>query len=79
MERTTLVHTSIIEIAGREYEIVIYSRPDGSHFARTAFGPNDVILNDGVSLDEVLAKHRNLLPLAVNSRHILQQARNRDA
>ncbi len=79
MEHSTPVHTSTLEIAGREYEIVVYSRPDGSHVARTAFGPNDVILNDGVTLDDVLAKHRNLLPLAVNSRHILQQARRTDA
>jgi hypothetical protein len=79
MERSTPVHTSIIEIAGREYEIVVYSRPDGSHVARTAFGPNDVILNDGLTLDEVLVKHRNLLPLAINSRHLLQQARRTDA
>jgi len=32
-----------------------------------------VIVNDGLSLEEVLAKHRRVLPLAVNSRQILRE------
>lgn len=75
MEPGIPVHKCTFNIAGHDYEIVVYSRPDGSHVARTAFGPDDVIINDGLSLDEVLVKHRNLLPLAINSRQILREMR----
>jgi hypothetical protein len=34
-----------------------------------------VIINDGPSLSDVLIKHKHLLPLAVNSRHILEEFR----
>lgn len=71
----TLVHTDRYAVAGREYEVQVFRRPDGSHVARTAFTPRDVIINDGPSLDEVLARHRRLLALAVNSREILRIAR----
>lgn len=75
METEKLVHQSHIHFSGRDYEVLVYSRPDGSHVAKTFFHPGDVIINDGLSLEEVLCKHRNLLPLAVNSRHILAEFR----
>jgi hypothetical protein len=34
-----------------------------------------VIINDGPSLSDVLIKHQHLLPLAVNSRYILEEFR----
>ena len=71
----TLVHTVSCAIADTEYEVLVFRRPDGSHVAKTFFTPNDVIINDGLSLDEVLDKHQRLLPLAVNSREILRDAR----
>jgi hypothetical protein len=72
MEAEMLVCKSRCRVAGHDYEIFVYSRPDGSHIAKTFFTPDDVIINDGVSLDEVLAKHQSLLPLAVASRMILR-------
>lgn len=75
MNTEKLVHTCVFEIADHNYEVLVYSRPDGSHLAKTFFTPNDVIINDGLSLEEVLDKHRHLLPLAVNSREILRQLR----
>lgn len=73
MEPEILVHKSIFHVAGQDYEVTVYTRPDGAHVAKTSFSPVDVIVNDGHSLEEVLAKHRRVLPLAVNSRQILRE------
>jgi len=73
MESEILVHKSIFHVAGQDYEVAVYTRPDGAHVAKTSFSPVDVIVNDGHSLEEVLAKHRRVLPLAVNSRQILRE------
>lgn len=73
MKAEILVHKSIFHIAGQDYEVAVYTRPDGAHVAKTSFSPVDVIINDALSLEEVLAKHRRVLPLAVNSRKILRE------
>jgi len=73
MESEILVYKSVFHVAGRDYEVAVYTRPDGAHVAKTTFSPVDVIVNDGRSLEEVLDKHRRLLPLAVNSRQILRE------
>jgi hypothetical protein len=72
MEPEILVHKSIFHIAGEEYEVAVYTRPDGAHVAKTAFSPVDVIINDGLSLEDALERHRRVLPLAINSRQILR-------
>ena len=71
----TLVHTCRCTIADQEYEVLVFRRSDGSHVAKTFFTPSDVIINDGTSLEEVLARHQRLLPLAVNSRELLRSVR----
>lgn len=68
MDNTQLVHQLICDFEGREYLIEVFSRPDGSHFARTVFSPQDVIISDGFSFKDALVKHQNLLPLAIRSR-----------
>ncbi len=70
-----LVHTCRFCVAGKDYEVQVYRRPDGSHLAKTFFTPQDVIINDGFSFEDVLAKHQRLLPLAVNSRLLLDELR----
>jgi len=75
MNDEILVHCCRVNFSGDEYDVFVYSRPDGSHLAKTFFTPNDVIISDGLSLDEVLIKHQHLLPLAVTSRDILRQFR----
>jgi hypothetical protein len=70
MEDNQLVHQITCHFEGEEYLIEVFLRPDGSHFARTAFSPEDVIISDGVGLDDVLGKHQNLLPLAIHSRQM---------
>lgn len=72
----TLVHSGRVKVDGNDYEVLVFRRADGSHIAKTYFTALDVIINDGLSLDEVLAKHQRLLPLAITSRELLRNARS---
>ncbi len=72
MQSEMLVHRDLCHIAGEVYEIFVYSR-DGRHYARTIFGPEDVIISDGKTKEEALTKHQRLLPLAIDSRQILRE------
>ncbi|SNB44733.1 hypothetical protein [Geobacter sp. DSM 9736] len=73
MNEEVLVHESEIEIHGSRYTINVFCRMDGRHVARTRFGVDDVIINDGGSLQEVLEKHERLLPLAITSRQMFHK------
>jgi len=75
MDNTQLVHQLTCAFEGREYVIEVFSRPDGSHFARTIFDPQDVIISDGFSFEEALIKHQDLLPLAIRSRKMPRSSR----
>lgn len=75
MPEETLVHEMDIELHGDRYQIMVFCRADGRHFAKTHFGEDDIIINDGPSLAEALAKHEKLLPLAISSRQVLQEFR----
>ena len=59
---------------GQNYLVHIYRDPLGhtrcSHMAKTALGPDDVVVSDGSSVAEVLHKQREILPLAILSRTI---------
>lgn len=70
MEKIELVQQLKCAFEGEEYLIEVFVRPDGSHFARTIFSPQDVIISDGGGLSDVLLKHQNLLPLAICSRQM---------
>ena len=70
MENIQLVHQLMCDFEGEKYLVEVFSRPDGSHFARTVFSPQDVIISDGFSLDDALFKHQDLLPLAIHSRQM---------
>ena len=71
MEELQLVHQTEIELNGDRYTVTVFCRADGRHVAKTRF-ENDDIINDGDSLEEVLAKHENLLPLAISSRRVMK-------
>jgi hypothetical protein len=73
-----LVHKSQMEIAGHRYEVCVYARNDGLHFAKTVFSPHDIVINDGLSLAHALEKHRNLLPLAIASRQMRTEQNSTD-
>jgi hypothetical protein len=75
MTEEILVHKSYIEHNGDSYQVLVYCRTDGRHFAKTHFGDDDIIINDGASLEEALARHNKLLPLAISSRKVMQEFR----
>jgi hypothetical protein len=75
MNEEVLVHSTEISLDGSRFEINVYCRIDGKYFAKTRFGENDIIINDGNSLEDVLTKHEMILPLAVTSRHLLHQVK----
>ena len=75
MEELSLVHESEIEVNGDTYKVLVFCREDGRHIAKTRFGAEDVIINDGATLQEVLDKHHKLLPLAVTSRKVIRELR----
>lgn len=75
MNTEQLVHTCRVAVAGAEYEVLVYSRIDGIHVAKTFLTPSDVIINDGPSLKDALARHEQLLPLALDSRRLLKDYR----
>ena len=79
MTGETLVHKVEVEIHGDRYEILVFCRDDGRHFARTRFAENDFIIHDGQSLEEALEKHEKVLPVAVTCRHILKQVKEMKA
>ena len=70
MDGLTLVHEGKIRVRDEEFAVKVFCRDDGRHFARTSFTDSDIIINDGATLDEVLNKHRELLPLAISSRRM---------
>ena len=75
MENIQLVHKLLCDFEGCKYLIEVFSRPNGSHFARTVFSPEDVIISDGPSLEDALLKQQELLPLAVHSRQMYFSSR----
>ncbi len=77
MNEGKLVFKSDVELHGDRYQIMVYCREDGRHFAKTFFADDDIIINDGLSLEEALAKHERLLPLAISSRKLLHEFRGR--
>ena len=78
MNKEVLVHKCRLPVGSEEYEILVYSRPDGIHVAKTVLDVYDVIINDGPTLDQALEKHCQLLPLAINSRKLFANGRRRD-
>jgi len=77
MNSENLVHKGTVRIGEEEYEVLVFLRHDGRHIAKTFFAKEDVIINDGPSLEEALDRHQRLLPLAIDSRRIVEAFRHR--
>jgi hypothetical protein len=60
---------------GQCYLVHVYRRSlakeRGSHMAETRLGPDDCVISDGCSPQEVLVKQQAILPLAIFSRALL--------
>lgn len=77
MNRDNLVHKGTVQVGEDMYEVLVFLHQDGRHIAKTFFDREDVIINDGPSLEEALDKHQRLLPLAIDSRRIVEDFRHR--
>lgn len=77
MQNEIEVHIDHMTIGDSHYEIKIFARPDGSHVARTLIARGDLLVNDGLTVTEALSKQKALLPLAIDSRRIVQEFRRR--
>ncbi|TFH64056.1 MAG: hypothetical protein E4G91_07010 [Candidatus Zixiibacteriota bacterium] len=72
----TLVHKCQIPIGTVEYEVQVFSLPDGRHIAKTMLDEADVVINDGPTLEMALRRHTEVLPLAINSRKLFMHKRD---
>ena len=68
MDQVMMVYQEEMRVYGQNCRIEIYHQGRKNFFAVTRFDENDAIICDGFSLDEVLAKHRGAIPLALSSR-----------
>jgi len=66
-ESDSILETSL-QISGRPYEIRVFRRSNGKHFAMTRFNDHDTIVSDGNSIEDTLRVHSSCLPLAVSCR-----------
>ncbi len=59
---------------GQHYLVHVYrclqSHMRCSHMAKTTLGPDDDIITDGASVEDVLGRQQDILPLAILSRLI---------
>ncbi|PLY01362.1 MAG: hypothetical protein C0624_10510 [Desulfuromonas sp.] len=77
MMNENLIHKGTVQVGSDIYEVLVFLRHDGRHVAKTFFAHEDVLINDASSLEEALEKHQRLLPLAIDSRRIVEDFRHR--
>lgn len=78
MRNGKLVHEAHVKVDGESFQVLVYCRDDGRHFAKTHLGGEDIIINDGVTLEDVLHVHEQVLPLAISTRRIRQQIKEEE-
>ena len=67
------MHSAQMYIHTSTYHIHVYVCSNGRHTAETRLADRSMIINDADSLEEVLAVHANILPLAVHAREVRQK------
>jgi hypothetical protein len=72
MDESGSVLETSLQISGRHYEIRVFRRSNGRHFAMTRFSDSDTIVSDGNSLEDTLRVHSCCLPLAVSCRRKIE-------
>jgi hypothetical protein len=81
MSSMHLVGSRMLQYAEKTYMTRLYRYPKKSggfiHSAETVLDSGDNIVSDGNTLEEVLAKQRQILPLALFSRDVLQRVTDR--
>jgi hypothetical protein len=64
----TVVHEAGLNVLGQPYNVQVFGRDNGKYFALTRFSDSDIMIIDGISLEEVLERHCFSLPIAVGCR-----------
>ena len=77
MSSTHLVGSRMLQCAEKTYMTRVYRHPKKNggfiHTAETVLDSGDNIVSDGNTVEEVLAKQRQILPLALFSRDVLRR------
>jgi len=77
MSSMRLVGSRMLQCAEKAYMTRLYRYPKKNggfiHTAETVLDSGDSIVSDGNTLEEVLAKQRQILPLALVSRDVLRR------
>jgi len=68
MDDSDTIFETTMDIFGKPYEVKVFKRCNGKHFAMTRFSAGDVIVSDGNSVEDTLRVHASWLPLAVSCR-----------
>ena len=80
MSSMHLVGSRMLQCAEKTYMTHVYRYPKKNggfiHTAETVLDSGDNIVSDGNTLEEALAKQRQVLPLALFSRAVLRRVRN---
>jgi hypothetical protein len=81
MSSMHLVSSGMLQCAEKTYMTHVYRYPKKNggfiHTAETVLDSGDNIVSDGNTLEEVLAKQRQILPLALFSRDVLRRMTDR--
>ena len=81
MSSLHLVGSRMLQCAERRYMTHVYRYPKKNggfiHTAETVLDSGDNIVSDGNTMEEVLAKQRQILPLALFSRDVLRRVTDR--
>ena len=81
MSSMHLVSSRMLQCAEKTYMTHVYRYPKKNggfiHTAETVLDSGDNIVSDGNTIEEVLAKHCQILPLALFSRDVLRRVTDR--
>lgn len=77
MTSTCLMGSRLLKCEKKIYKIMVYKFPKKNggfiHTAETVLDTGDNIVSDGNTMEEALAKQRQVLPLALFSRDVLKR------
>ena len=63
-----ILQTRTVTMMDKTVTVSIYMRHNGRCFATTFFSDKDIIITDGISLEETFERHTKILPIAIKCR-----------
>lgn len=68
MTEENIIHETELNVSGKNYSVQVFSGASGKYYSQTRLGESDVIIIDGISVEDVLERHRFSLPIAIDCR-----------